>query len=987
MRKIVLTLIALLSLGVSGAWGATPASTPTDGKYYYIYAQPTNPSAAGASNYYLYANSTNLKTTTYKGTNFTQFLWKCVANGDGTYDFQNASTNTYLAWGTMSASKFNWNLSATVTDTKANSLQSKNTTTNKDYWLVVYCTSSKSKDFDRNQNHGTSNTWTSDFVFVEYDVTRVTPEADKKYYLYCQNLASDKVTDLNQFIYDNSGSFGVATSKQVNNAYLWECVSNTSGTCVIKNVSTSKYLTYSSGPALSSSESSVIIENSAFANNAVTIRQNDSKNYYLIQNTGAPNHASRNFNKLTEAYCGDFVFLPVKTVTFSKAVSVNGGDAVSTIYVATDGSDVFKLDVNKYYTINEVGKYAADAATTIAAAGTSNISVTVDDLPTYTVTYTCENLSGYQLSSSTQDCAYFVPPTIEGYTVDGVYDDTDAKFDYEKTMITSATALKVVYRLTSNPFEDVKSTIASPTWYTMRLWCGFGNYMIYWDDTYVRHNNELSYPISDGALWCIEGNETAGYDIYNKKESKYLVKSNELVTGQVDNYYLGLSSSASTKWTLMYRDGYYELYSITDSKFVNRGSNRAHYWNTPIDKGGMTFDNALTLYQTNYPYTFIVNSAGCVDGYSTAEVDAAKTAVSNTEPTTVDNYAAFVTPLGTKLTLTSGNYYRIVSAVPGFSKSAAWYYNPSTSADYITWAKAATTSEHQVNSIFRITSNSTKWNIYSPNAELSIAASPYNVEGNGGWTAQSCVMAAAAGDVTIESIGSAQYTLKNYTQTMYCNGHSNGNGTSGTITNNNDNGVGGGSAWYLMPVSTISIPLNSVDSESYGTMCLPFGVTLGDGADAYYITIENGRAKAHLLSEKQIPSGVPVLLRSTTNAASVTATINDAATATTTGNKLVGTYTKLTSLPDGNKYILGNGDVGIGFYKLASGKVLGANKAYLNIDGVEVKSFALDFDGTDAIMNIIEGSSDQIIYDMSGRQVNKPVRGLYIVNGKKVIVK
>ena len=43
------------------------------------------------------------------------------------------------------------------------------------------------------------------------------------------------------------------------------------------------------------------------------------------------------------------------------------------------------------------------------------------------------------------------------------------------------------------------------------------------------------------------------------------------------------------------------------------------------------------------------------------------------------------------ITLADG-YYRIVSAVPGFNQTAAWYYNPAVSTDHITWAKAATTT-------------------------------------------------------------------------------------------------------------------------------------------------------------------------------------------------------------------------------------------------------------------------------------------------------
>ena len=224
-----------------------------------------------------------------------------------------------------------------------------------------------------------------------------------------------------------------------------------------------------------------------------------------------------------------------------------------------------------------------------------------------------------------------------------------------------------------------------------------------------------------------------------------------------------------------------------------------------------------------------------------------------------------------------------------------------------------------------------------------------------------------------------------------------GEGTYGSVhtSENQDYRVVGwtvdaaASIWTIEDApAAVSIALNTVAPESYATFYAPFGVTLDGGADldAYIVTIENGRAKATSIG-KQIPAATPVLLRSSSGVTSVTATINDEATATTGGNKLEGTYTQLTSLPEGNNYILGNGDDGIGFYKLASGKVIGANKAYLNAGGALVKGLTLDFGGEDAVKSINAESVDNSIYDLSGRRVKSPSTGLYIVNGKKVVIK
>ena len=64
-----------------------------------------------------------------------------------------------------------------------------------------------------------------------------------------------------------------------------------------------------------------------------------------------------------------------------------------------------------------------------------------------------------------------------------------------------------------------------------------------------------------------------------------------------------------------------------------------------------------------------------------------------------------------------------------------------------------------------------------------------------------------------------------------------------------------------------------------------------------------------------------------------------------------------------------------------------ANKAYLAVptgQTGEVRGFSLN-DGADAISEIMKNEKTSAIYDLSGRRVVKPTKGLYIVNGKKVV--
>ncbi len=70
---------------------------------------------------------------------------------------------------------------------------------------------------------------------------------------------------------------------------------------------------------------------------------------------------------------------------------------------------------------------------------------------------------------------------------------------------------------------------------------------------------------------------------------------------------------------------------------------------------------------------------------------------------------------------------------------------------------------------------------------------------------------------------------------------------------------------------------------------------------------------------------------------------------------------------------------------------LGANKAYLTLangpkPGSGSRSLSIDGDVT-AIKNVKVGTEDNVYYDLQGRRVLYPTKGLYIVNGKKVILK
>ena len=115
-----------------------------------------------------------------------------------------------------------------------------------------------------------------------------------------------------------------------------------------------------------------------------------------------------------------------------------------------------------------------------------------------------------------------------------------------------------------------------------------------------------------------------------------------------------------------------------------------------------------------------------------------------------------------------------------------------------------------------------------------------------------------------------------------------------------------------------------------------------------------------------------------------------------TDNKFVKGSGSTVATDDGTNYnyILNNGASGIGFYK-ANAQTVAANRAYISIlktESASVKGFIAlpgfeedDEDGIDTVNGegfiMVNGP----IYNLSGQRVNKAQKGLYIVNGKKVL--
>ena len=188
---------------------------------------------------------------------------------------------------------------------------------------------------------------------------------------------------------------------------------------------------------------------------------------------------------------------------------------------------------------------------------------------------------------------------------------------------------------------------------------------------------------------------------------------------------------------------------------------------------------------------------------------------------------------------------------------------------------------------------------------------------------------------------------------------------------------------------------------NYGTICLPNAAII-TGAELY--TIAGMVSEGNYLSLEKVKNetvaGKPYIFKSTATEIKAYYMIESVeAPITEDNNGLIGSFTKKT-ITDAN----GNPEAGMGgnLYVLKNNEIcpagnnvsVGAYKAYIDLDevsplgNVPANGVKLFFEGSeDGIEGVTINGNAKEIYDLSGRRVIQPIRGIYIIDGKKVLVK
>lgn len=175
-------------------------------------------------------------------------------------------------------------------------------------------------------------------------------------------------------------------------------------------------------------------------------------------------------------------------------------------------------------------------------------------------------------------------------------------------------------------------------------------------------------------------------------------------------------------------------------------------------------------------------------------------------------------------------------------------------------------------------------------------------------------------------------------------------------------------------------------TAQYATVAAPVALNIPADVKAYTVKVDGEVAKLTEITGGVIPAGVAAVIEKTGAGESYEFTFAPSGS-TANANDLQGVYVETTIPAKNNAYVLAKGTKGVGFYLLSeTERVLGANKAYLSVpnDAAGVKAFVLDLGDLTGI-NSTEVAGEEVYYDLQGRRVLKPVKGIYVTkSGKKV---
>lgn len=559
------------------------------------------------------------------------------------------------------------------------------------------------------------------------------------------------------------------------------------------------------------------------------------------------------------------------------------------------------------------------------------------------------------------------------------------------------------------PFA-VSESYDNATWYALGLH----------NNPYYLHDNEGADNIALGSeqtsldasdlttfnksLWCFVGNPFDGFKIYNKNAGGAKILSSSTTMSGADGGSTfpimteesSLPEGNNTTWDITpssnIANGFYIAQHGISSNKMNLRDNKLAYWSVSADNGS-TFRvyDMQGLYEAEIAP--MVSATETHPGY----VGVLKSEVISNNQEAIDALAGgkgtpeqYVTLYNavngenSQLELTDG-YYRI--------KCAPVRGNRNLSLDAANnRLSSATPSETDASQIWKIAA--TDGELYTLTAQ---GVAPVKGAGN----AQVAYTEAGSETATTFYVKKGNVNDSRGTEGLMWFFDT----TTGDINNDQRTALNvdqsnnvillpnnwGASVWYIQKAETIDL---TIGGALCGTFCYDFAVELPEGLTAFRAVSDDADAiYLESIDGGVVPAHTPVLVQAEEAKTYELTILSDAAALSET-NAFEGTLLPEAIDAGVNAYILGKKetDEAPRFYLVSEDdRTMPANKAYYVANGSQTQAFRLSFDGTTTGIDsavTTEGGETEVYYDLSGRRVLYPAKGIYVkANGQKVYLK
>lgn len=721
------------------------------------------------------------------------------------------------------------------------------------------------------------------------------------------------------------------------------------------------------------------------------------------------------------------------------AASGNKGDLSETptdpiTYTAGgNGTFVFKFDNKHYINIGGSNQMTIDDWATADAGN----QITIMDVTEYRKTEDFVDVT-YTFTYKGQPTEYI--QTIGGNVVGHEYPEITIGFPFgvsatkpsgtiAEADVVDGKVSKTIEVEVSLPFVPAADYASISNWYYISI----KQMPVYYKDgqTAIELSaGDIPVDNKDAYTWAFVGNPFDGYELYNYVTgSTKILSSSTTMSGKTGNGVTPIMTDKpvpagnNTHWFATnsphYTNGFYLAQQGFDSNKMNsrddivEDKNILSYWTGGADNG-----STFTVKERNFAITAdleelvakasAINYGTTVGYYTQASVEELKAAIDEAnaaiggEPTQdeVNALEAKITYAMAALKIVlpeAGKFYNIVSAHTGDRAGKQIYVSDDAGLKFDT-----PTGKNIANVFQFVPVEGQEDQFYVYNVERGLYISTNKAHATGQQKAEFAITNLAK-PITIANMGSEN--IVKLTPVGGAMIHAQQANSVVVAWDNND--YTSASAWKIVEVEDMTKQLHTlkVGELGYSTIYLAYDAVIPssfEDENGVYV-VEQVNAEGTAMNLKKIEGVLPANTGAIVKAPQGEYEFAYSETAGTETSMLNGSTTDKNIVATANKnyYILSHEEGEVAFFKTTTSVLEqldggyaniffnNAFKAYLPIEqGSAARSLVFNFGGETGIHNIESGDlngGNAEIYDLSGRRVQKAQKGLYIINGKKVV--